>query len=307
MIIKIKKILRILRHLSKTNHGKANFIIIYKNFLVLQIKKNLSKKPFIFKTCSKSFAFVQQGINSDSISGLFYYGLNEFNEVLFAWHILRPNDIFFDIGANQGSWGLILCPKKIVCHEFEPSKDTYEVLQKQILLNKKFQSYLVPHKEAIFNKNGTIEFTIGRFTCNQIKANNIKNKNIKFEKVRSITLNSASEKYGNPTLIKIDVEGFNQEVLEKGNKVLANPSLKALIIETFRSEEVKKKSFKEFEKLLASYGFYPYSYNPIRRTIKPITKRNEGSKNDTIYFRVKRDDLILLKESIPLKVLGKYY
>ena len=117
MIIKIKKTLRILKNLSKTNLGRENFIKIYKNFLVLQIKKNLSKKPFIFKTFSKSFAFVQQVINSDSISGLFYYGLNELNEVLFSWHILRPNDIFFDIGANQCNWGLIICPKKIVCHE----------------------------------------------------------------------------------------------------------------------------------------------------------------------------------------------
>ena len=43
------------------------------------------------------------------------------------------------------------------------------------------------------------------------------------------------------------------------------------------------------------------------RTIKPITKENDCFSNDTIYFRVSRDDLILLKESKPLKVLGKYF
>ena len=110
-----------------------------------------------------------------------------------------------------------------------------------------------------------------------------------------------------PTLIKIDVEGFNYQVLEKGNKLLENPTLKALVIETFRSQELKKKSFIEFEELLASYGFYPYFYNPIMRTINPITKTNDCSSNDTIYFRLSRDDLILLKESKPLKVLGEYY
>ena len=81
-----------------------------------------------------------------------------------------------------------------------------------------------------------------------------------------------------------------------------------MIIETFRSEEIKKRSFIEFEELLASYDFHPYIYDPIRRTIQPITKNNEGSSNEnTIYFRVNRDNLILLKESAPLKVFGKYY
>ena len=136
--MRIKKIFFIFKNLLKTNFGRENILIILKNFLVLQIRKNLSKKPFIFKNCSNTFAFVQKGIESQGISGLFYYGISELNEVLFAWHILRPNDIFFDIGANQGSWGLILCAKKVLCHEFEPSTVTYECLQKQISLNKKF-------------------------------------------------------------------------------------------------------------------------------------------------------------------------
>ena len=306
--MKIKKIVLIFNYLLKRNIGRAKILKIVKNFTVLQIKKNLSKKPFVFETCSKSFAFVQKGIDSASISGLFYYGLNEFNEVLFAWHILRPDDIFFDIGANQGSWGLILCPKKIICHQFEPSTETFEILKKQISLNERFKDYLIPHKKAISNKNSTVNFTKDFFTSNQIIDKKTKNKDINFEKVKSITLNSASEKYGMPTLIKIDVEGFNDQVLEKGNKVLENPTLKALIIETFRRIEYKKKSFMEFEELLASYGFYPYSYNPIMRTIKPITKTNDDPfANDTIYFRVSRDDLILLKESKPLKVLGELY
>ena len=305
-MIRIKNFILILNNLLKTNFGRKNILKIFRKFIVLQIKKNLSRKPFIFKTCSNSFAFVQKGIESQSISGLFYYGLIELNEVLFSWHILRPNDIFFDIGANQGSWGLILCPKKVLCHQFEPSSETFANLKKQISLNEKFKDYLIPHKVAISNKNSIVSFTKDFFTSNHI-TNEIKNKDINFEKVESITLNAAAKKYGIPTLIKIDVEGFNYQVLEKGNKVLENPTLKALIIETFRSQESKKKSFIEFEELLASYGFYPYSYNPIMRTIKPITKKNDCSSNDTIYFRVSRDDLILLKESKPLKVLGEYY
>tara|TARA_Y100001978_G_scaffold198408_1_gene210821 strand:- start:519 stop:905 length:387 start_codon:yes stop_codon:yes gene_type:complete len=89
-----KKTILFFNNLLKKNFGRAKILKIVKNCLVLQIKKNFSKKPFVFKTCSNSFAFVQKGIDSESISGLFYYGLNEFNEVLFSWHILSPDDIF---------------------------------------------------------------------------------------------------------------------------------------------------------------------------------------------------------------------
>ena len=38
-----------------------------------------------------------------------------------------------------------------------------------------------------------------------------------------------------------------------------------------------------------------------------LQKKMKVLKNDTIYFRLNRNDLILLKESIPLKVLGEFY
>ena len=60
---------------------------------------------------------------------MYYCGILEVPEVLFAWNLLRENDIFFDIGANQGSWGLILCAKGVYCNEFEPSSETFRQLE----------------------------------------------------------------------------------------------------------------------------------------------------------------------------------
>ena len=137
---------------------------------IIQIRKNFSKKPFVFKTCSNTFAYTQKNIDTSGIAGLFHTGLIEANEILCAWHLVRPNDIFFDIGANQGAWGLVLCAKKIYCHEFEPSSETFKSLQKQISFNKDLKDYLLPHKLAISNKNGTTQFTVGRGQNNQIKS-----------------------------------------------------------------------------------------------------------------------------------------
>ena len=290
-----------------TTFAKKNKFRVFLNILILQIKKNFSNKPFVFKTCTNTFAFVQKNFDTSGVSGLFYTGLLEASEIICAWHLLRPNDIFFDIGANQGSWGLILCAKKIYCHEFEPSSETFQLLKKQISFNENFKDYLIPHKLAVSNKNGSIDFTVGRGQNNQIKSDfSINNLEASYERVKVSTLDCLAEKYGYPNIIKIDTEGFTNEVLEEGKEVLKHKSLKALFIETFRKYDSKTERFIEMEKLLASYGFSPYFFDISKRIFTPITKPMEGGQ-DTIYLRNNEENLGLIRESKPLKIFNKYY
>ena len=305
--IKLKQLLWAANRLLQTPIAKKNKFRVIINILIFQIKKNISKKPFVFKTCTSTFAYTQKNIDTTGIAGLYYTGLIEASEILFAWHLLRPNDIFFDIGANQGAWGLVLCAKNIYCHEFEPSSETFQSLKKQISYNKNFKDYLLPHKLAISNKNGTIEFTIGRGLNNQIKSDfSVNTLKSSYEKVKVATLDSLAEKYGYPTIIKIDTEGFTNEVLEKGGKVLKHKSLKALIIETFRKYDFKTQRFIEMEKMLANNGFFPYFFDIKNRILSPITKPDEGDQ-DTIYIRNNEENLYLIKESKPLKIFNQYY
>jgi len=304
---KFKKFFRSVSTLLDSPIARENKLRVVFNIFLLQIRKNISKKPFIFRTCTNSFAYVQKDIDTSGASGLFYCGLIEANEIICAWHLLRPNDIFFDIGANQGAWGLILCSKKIFCHEFEPSSVTFKSLKRQIFFNKSLNNFLKPHKLAISNKNGIVQFTVGRGQNNQIKSDfSVDNLKSSYEEVKVSTLDSIAEKYGYPSVIKIDTEGFNNEVLEKGQKVLKNKSLKALFIETFRKYDSKSKRFIEMEKNLASHGFYPYFYNITKRQFTPINKFNEGGQ-DTIYLRHNEENLLLVKESQPIKVFNNFY
>ena len=133
---KLKEFSWAISRILKTPIAKKNKFRVIINILIFQIKKNLSEKPFVFKTCTDTFAYTQKNIDTSGISGLFYTGLIEASEILCAWHLVRPNDIFFDIGANQGAWGLVLCAKNIYCHEFEPSSETFQSLQNKYLLTK---------------------------------------------------------------------------------------------------------------------------------------------------------------------------
>jgi hypothetical protein len=85
-----------------------------------------------------------------------------------------------------------------------------------------------------------------------------------------------------PILMKIDVEGFETDVLNGMPTLLDNQELKAIIIELNGSGG--RYGFDEFEihtKLL-NIGFKPYEYNPFERKINMID--GFGSFN-TIYIR----------------------
>ena len=109
--------------------------------------------------------------------------------------------------------------------------------------------------------------------------------------VKVTTFDSFVAEYGYPSLIKIDVEGYETEVLKGMSQTLKNNDLKSLIIELNGSGE--RYGFDEnliHEKLLSN-NFLLYQYNPYKREL--INSNNFGSFN-SIYIR----DLNFVQERI---------
>ena len=92
--LKLKKFFWATSRLLETPIAKKNKFRVIFNILIFQIKKNFSKKPFVFKTCTNTFAYTQKYLDTSGIAGLFHTGLIEASEILCAWHLVRPNDIF---------------------------------------------------------------------------------------------------------------------------------------------------------------------------------------------------------------------
>jgi hypothetical protein len=126
------RILKVLSDLLSTDSGKRHPLQVLGRFAYLQTRKRLSAKPVVFTTCTGTKSYVQAGVDTTGSAGLFYTGILELREVVCLYHLLKPGENFFDIGANQGAWGLILAGKVVVCHEFEPSSETFQSLQRQI-------------------------------------------------------------------------------------------------------------------------------------------------------------------------------
>lgn len=140
-------------------------------------------------------------------------------------------DLVFDIGANKGQYasGIIDAgfKKKIV--SFEPLSSVYSIIEKE---SKKHSNWTVAPKCAVGSKTEEIEINISNNSVSSTLLNMLDShiegapdsKVIGKEKVQVFALDEIGEKYvadSKNIFIKIDVQGFEQEVL-KGAESMIN-------------------------------------------------------------------------------------
>lgn len=301
----MNRLFKTVSDLLKTDIGTLKPIQVISRFIGLQARKRFSDMPIIFKTCTGTKAFVQKGVDTIGSAGLYYTGILELQEVVCLWHLLRDGDIFFDVGANQGAWGLILAAKGVICHEFEPSSETFRNLNRQIeLQDQDVRQRLISHQVAISDGEGIAKFSKGLGQSNHLFGKDIGDEQlINYENIKTSSLDNVSEQFGYPTAIKIDTEGFTNEVLVGADKTLSNPKLRVIAIEAFRFADGLQERHVWVENKLGEYGFLPHAYDPKSRQLRLLLDPLEG-RQDTLYLRPSEDDLLKIRESKSLMCLG---
>lgn len=234
------------------------------------------------------------------ITGNIYTGLHEFDDMAFLLHFLTPKDYFIDIGANVGSYTLLasgICGAKSTA--IEPIQSTFELLNKNILLNN-LQDKVILHNAGAGATPGTLVFTTDQDTTNhvlidheQLQSNII---HVPVLTVDSLTISNI------PSLIKIDVEGYETEVLKGMAITIRNPALKAIIIELNGSGERYGFNDMQIHELLLTNDFKSYSYNPFKRLLTEID--GFGGTN-TIYCRNLEFISSRIKNAKAIKLMGE--
>ena len=107
-----------------------------------------------------------------------------------------------------------------------------------------------------------------------------------------------------PMLIKIDVEGYEPEVLAGAARTLERPSLLAIIVEMDSSTPVLDRKEVSVHSTLTGYGFMPYAYDPFGRGLKALPSKNLNSAN-TIYLRNPDRVADRVASAAPFRVLGR--
>ena len=223
-------------------------------------------------------------------TGNIYCGLHEFEDMAFLLHFLRPEDAFADIGANIGSYTILasgVCGARTAA--FEPDPDSFVTLSRNIALN--LLDGLVTLREcALGPHEGQIEFTVGLDTVNRVAADTV-------GPTRIVSMDTLDHALGTerPRLIKLDVEGFESEILRGAKQTLTSPELKAIICED-RSPAVTD--------TVQAAGFVEQKYEPFTRHL--AAERGRGRRQNALFVRDNEFVQQRLIEAPRIRVLDKW-
>jgi len=131
--------------------------------------------------------------------------MDELSELL---KLIAPSDVVVDIGAHIGSLTIPLARRASVVHAFEPSPTTFQYLKKNIAQN---NVNVVAYEVALGAQNTEVAITERDGTSRA--SNTI----VEGTGVQMRTLDSY---HLAPTLIKIDVEGYEPEVLQGAQETI---------------------------------------------------------------------------------------
>jgi FkbM family methyltransferase len=267
-----------------TRHNKLKAMA---GFLRWQIGARVLRKKIIVPWVADS-KFIS-GIGETGLTGNLYTGFMEYEDMLFVLHALQPDETFVDVGANVGAY-TILASKVVGAKSisYEPLPNTVDRLKDQIQINRIDKLVSIQNK-GVGESNGELFFTNNNNTINKVS---LAGQTAQTTKVKVITLDGDLEK-DRSYFFKIDVEGFEYNVIEGGRETLLSPQTSALIIELNGSGDAFGHSNEEIHKQLVSLNFMPVSYDPFNRLLKQLSSYNTNGGN-TIYVK----DINLINERV---------
>lgn len=205
-------------------------------------------------------------------TGNYYCGLHEFADMAFLLHFLRKDDLFIDVGANVGSY-TVLASGVVGARSlaFEPVPNTFERLQRNIRTNK-IDGLAEAKRLAIGSSQGEIHFSTDNDTVNKVVSTDYVGSS---EKVPVSSLDALLEGLA-PLMWKVDVEGFEIEVLKGSRSALRQEFLQAILLEG-QSPEVNS--------LVTDAGFRKATYEPFSRDLTVIDDEKTGRSANQLWVR----------------------
>lgn len=276
----MKKLLDILKHINEHPLARKQKIRTFYRIFIWQLSQFISPKLVVRKFIGDTKLFAKKGMAAATAN--IYFGLHEFNEMGFLLHFLRPEDVFVDVGANIGSY-TILASGVIGARtiSIEPIPETFNLMGKNILLNN-LQEKVCALNIGIGSKDESLYFTKNQDSTNRVVLNNDNTNYSDLIKVPVKSLNQLLASEQCPVLMKIDVEGFEQEVVNGASIALKNNNLKAIIIELNGGGKNYGFDEENIHRLLLNYEFSPYTYHPLERRLEKLSTHGP---NNTIYLR----------------------
>jgi FkbM family methyltransferase len=248
-------------------------------FIRWQAGSRILQKPIVYEWLPGAKVVLRNG--DTGMTQNLYCGLHDFHDMAYLLHMISPQDIFIDIGANVGSYTVLACGARGARgYCFEPIPSTYTRLLDNIFINN-LQSKVVALNLGLSDQDDELHFTSRGDTVNHILAENESTADSVSVPVRSLDSVLSSEL---PTMMKIDVEGYETKVLAGAHETLSKPSLHSIIMELNGSGNRYGFDEGKILAMMGDYGFMTYDYDPIRRQLHALGGKN-NSHGNTLFIR----------------------
>jgi len=267
-------------------------------FLNSQIKLRFNPSSQRIVWVNKVPLLIRKGLHS--VTGAAYLGLTDFEEMAFFLHYLRPKDCFVDVGANVGIYSILASAgagAKTIA--FEPVPETNEYL-KQNIQTAGVQSRVQIFDCALGEQPGHCLITTQNDSTNHIISNEQPGEHTTKIEVRRLD----DFDFGVMDALKLDVEGFEYQVLKGGENALEHCNV--ILVELNGSGANYGIEDQKIVDLLDAKGFRHCCYDPLTRRLSE-RKNYRSATCNAIMIR----DIELAQSRVvdaePFRILGRSY
>lgn len=227
--------------------------------------RRLFAKPFFYKWNRWVF-----------LCGLKALGINNFSdqfagEYYFLKKLIKSKDkpLLIDVGANVGNWSrqaLQINPQSLV-YAFEPNPKSYETLSTIPHIKTFNVAVGAEAKQAkIYHRNDQPTWPLASLNRAAIER---LTSDINEVDIKVVVLDEFIEKENikNVTLLKIDVEGYEYEVLQGSQRAINTGIINTIQFEFNDMNIYTRRFFRDFQELLPDFVFYrllPKGMIPLR-------------------------------------------
>lgn len=181
--------------------------------------------------------------------------------------LICPGDTVVDVGANRGMFALCashLAGKdgRVIC--FEPNPDCLQVLCNEIEMNN--IENIVTHQCALGSRNETVMLSVPTSNSGQgTLANDLYDRQVTYQVPAEVRIGDDFLNGEKPSLIKIDVEGFEYGVISGLRNTIYRhrPIIVTEVNPTFLAACCS--SFEELARLMATLGYKGYKLSLQKR------------------------------------------
>lgn len=266
-------------------------------FVRWQVQSRLFRRRHCYAWVGPAKLWLRSGWGG--LTGNYYAGLHEFAEMAFLLHVLRPEDLFVDVGANMGSYTVLargVCGAQTV--SYEPVAVTFACLAENLRLNGADDDRSRLVQAAVGATPGTLRITDGQDAMNHIAS---------ASEAAGVTVPVTTldgDLATAPLLLKVDVEGFEPEVFKGARRTLADSRLRAVIVELNGLGARYGYDDATLHAELCAAGFQPFAYDAFQRKLMPLA--GPGPQN-TLYCRDLAFLEARLRTAAPVHILGRSF